>query len=133
MKIGYDFHGVIEAYPKIFQPKLELLNQEFEIYIISGPPSQQLKQELEDCGYYLGMHYHSALSVVDWLKNHNVPMDQHTNGSWYCADEIWWKSKAMICEEYGIDMLYDDKLEYAEHMTGGTLFLHLQPMGFIPK
>lgn len=127
MKIAYDFHGVIETYPGIFKPMLETLNQQHELFIISGPPIQQLKRELEATGYYMGIHYQEAISVVDWLKEQQVPMDQYADGSWYCDKHIWWGSKAAICEAYEIDVLYDDKLEYGKHIKGDKpLFLHLR-------
>ncbi len=126
MKIAFDFHGVIEAYPEKFQKLLISLKVENEIIILSGPPYDQIKEELWKSGYYRHIHFEHIISVVDWIKKQGVDMYQHEDGSWYCSDSIWWSSKARICEQYDIEMLFDDKVEYKEHIINDTLFIHVK-------
>ncbi len=116
MEIAFDFHGVLEKYPSKFRPFLASLRIINTITILSGPTYKQIEKELTSKGYQLHKHYDEIISVVDWLKSKNVKMNQHENGNWYCEDEIWWASKAKICEEYGIEMLFDDKLEYKKYI-----------------
>ncbi len=125
MNIGFDFHGVLEKYPKKFMALMKSLKQDNFIFVISGPPLLQVLEELNSTGYNQVQHFDFVISVVDWLKENDVIMYQHANDSWYCDDEIWWSSKAKICKEHSIDILYDDKLEYNKTMED-TLFLHVQ-------
>jgi len=127
MKIAFDFHGVLETYPEQMKSLILALKGAHRIVVLSGPPSGILRLELESCGYVEGFHYSQALSVVDWLKAKGTSMHQHENGSWYCDDDIWWSSKARICEEQDIDILFDDTLKYKEHIKNGKpLFLHIK-------
>ena len=115
MKIAFDYHGVLEKYPKRF--KNLLINIDCKRVILSGPSFDQIYEEITKMGYYLYTHYDKIISVVDWIKKSGVEMSQHENGSWYCDnDETWWGSKARICEENNIDMLFDDSVQYKQHI-----------------
>ena len=127
MRIAFDFHGVLDKYPQVFKPILEsLVINKHEIFILSGPPKTQIIEELEDAKYVSGIHFTGIISVVDYLKVMEVPMYQKDNGNWYCNDLDWWSSKAGICNEYCIEVMYDDKLQYKEHIKGNNpIFLHV--------
>lgn len=127
MKIAFDFHGVLESYPDKFKPLLKSLRSGNEVIILSGPPYDQIKGELSAAGYYLFEHYDEIISVVDWIKSKNIKMKQHQDGSWYCSDGIWWSSKALICEQFNIEILFDDKIEYDNYINEEkTLFMHVK-------
>jgi hypothetical protein len=127
LKIAYDFHGVLEAYPEVLKSMLEALNEFHDVYVLSGPPIQQIYTELRKAGYERDVHFEKAISVVDWIKEQGHEMYQYENESWYCDDEIWWSSKAKICEDRSIHVLYDDKLEYKKYMDQSkTLFIHIK-------
>ena len=97
------------------------------IIIVSGPPLKQIQDELTKHGYYQDQHYKSIISVVDWIKEQGIKMHLNEKGSWYCEDEIWWSSKARICMENNIKMLFDDKLEYEKYIIGNDpLFVHIK-------
>jgi len=125
-KIAFDFHGVLETYPEIFKYILMPMRMENYIYVLSGPPLKQIHQELQQKGYMLGVHYDHIISVVDWVKEQGIPMYQHENRSWCCDDYNWWSSKAKICREYGIKVLFDDSIQYSEHIVDNDpLFIHI--------
>lgn len=127
MKIAFDFHGVLEEYPDKLKSILRPLRIDHIIIVLSGPPLEQIYAELAKSGYHQGYHYDYAISVVDWIKARGVDMKLNEQGSWYCDDEIWWASKAEICKEQHIELLFDDKLEYKEHIVGNNpLFLHIK-------
>ncbi len=127
MEIAFDFHGVLEKYPDKFRSLLASLNTINTVIILSGPPYQQISDELTASGYRKYKHYDRIISVVDWLKSKKIKMTQHRDGSWYCGDKDWWSSKAKICAENKIDMLFDDKLKYSEYITDeNLLFMHVK-------
>lgn len=126
MKIAFDFHGVLEAYPDKFKVILESLMQDNEIIILSGPPYEQIVEELNLSGYFSTRHFDAIISVVDWIKLEGIEMKQHEDKSWYCSDKDWWSSKGNICKQYNIEMLFDDQTEYKEYMDNKTLFIHVK-------
>ena len=129
-KIAFDFHGVMDTFPSKFKPLMQSLHESFgrnEIIVLSGPPLEQIKRELAEAGYRLCVHYGTIISVVDFLKDSGVEMKEKENGDFYCDDDIWWKSKGIICNQQGISMLFDDKLEYKENIKSDTpLFIHVK-------
>lgn len=128
MRIAFDFHGVLQAYPEKFKKILADLTTNHRIYIISGPPLEEIEEQLELTGYEQGYHYDYIISVVDWLKDQGVEMKLNQQGSYYCKQRYWWESKGLICEAEEIDMLFDDSILYKEYMKEDcpTLFLHIQ-------
>lgn len=127
MKIAFDFHGVLQTYPDRLKSILRPLRIDHTLIVLSGPPLSQIYKELTQSGYHRGYHYDYALSVVDWLKDKGVQMELNEHGSWYCDDEKWWSAKAEICKEHGIDILFDDKLEYKKYIEDNNpLFIHIQ-------
>lgn len=135
MKYAFDFHGTINKYPDTFKKLMKFLMQESSIenpieenliYILSGPPKNQIIKELTKAGFIKNIHYDIVASVVDWLKSSGAKMRQDKKGDWWTDDETWWKSKRRICKEYGIDILFDDKLQYKKGMDQNkTLFFHV--------
>jgi len=127
MKIAFDFHGVLETYPDHFKVILRLLMKEHTIIVLSGPPLNQILDELEKSGYEKGRHYDQVISVVDWIKDQGIEMYLNKQGSWYCSDDKWWSSKARICEQEMIEMLFDDSIQYKEYIKDNNpLFLHIK-------
>lgn len=127
MKIAFDFHGVLESYPDKLKSILKTLKIDHTIIVLSGPPLGQIYDELSKAGYYQGYHYDYAISVVDWIKDQGIEMWLNERDSWYCDDEIWWSSKAKICIEHNIGMMFDDNLRYKEYITNNNpLFLHIE-------
>jgi len=127
MKFAFDIHGTIGSFPLIFKPIMSTyVTAGIKVCIISGPPEEQLKNELYDLGYFEGIHYNDGIySVVDFLKTQtNIEMDQHENGSWYCEDHIWWNSKGLMCDIFNIDLITDNDIRYNANMPSKTTFVH---------
>lgn len=123
MKIAFDVHGVLDrdALLRSFVNSLTK-NPDLEIFIISGPPSEQISSELVNLEIYTtGLK--KIISVVDFLTDKGIKMRQDENGNWWCDDIEWWASKAEICKQYGIDIIFDDKIEYATFMPYNTRFI----------
>lgn len=122
MRLAFDVHDTLDA-DEVIRDFVSLLsyNADFEIFIISGPPTEQIKKELLHLG--INIEKVQIISVVDFLKSKGVSMWRGTNGTWWCDEEIWWKSKGLICQEYSIDMIFDDKIEYSYNMPPTTKFI----------
>ncbi len=120
MIIGIDLHGVIDDDPIWFRDQLEGIlamptGDYGDVYIISGPPKEDIRKELEKHKLYQGIHFDEIFSVVDHLKEKGAEMWQDDRDRWWSHDEEWWKAKAEICEKHKVDMMIDDKKEWAPY------------------
>ena len=123
MRIAFDIHGTLDDDPLFVLKEIfnSMLICDHEIFIISGPPMEQIKGEIRD----LGILENSVqiVSIVGWLQMQQIPMKQDSNGNWWCDEETWWNSKGDICRELGIDAIFDDKIEYKANMPETTQFI----------
>lgn len=126
MRIGIDVHGVIDTDPERFKrmmkgfrkPLTHFENMKLElppsnkVIVVSGPPADQICQELNDLGLRKDEHFDEVVSVVDFLKERNAKMWLDEKGTWWTDDRTWWSSKGRICKAKGIDVLIDDQIRY---------------------
>lgn len=113
MKIGLDLHGVIDDDPDMFKKVMTLMHlQDREVYIVSGPPKEDIIAELNELGFEKGVHYEEVYSIVDFLKESGVRMWQDERGRWWSNDEDWLSSKAKICDSLSLEYMLDDKEMY---------------------
>ncbi len=115
MKIAFDVHGVIDAYPEIIYPMIKLLQKMGnEICIVSGPSKLLLFKELEKIKFYdiIKNHEVEIYSVVDFLIDSGVKMWKDDKGNPWANEEDWWDSKAKICQKHEIDFIIDDSEKY---------------------
>jgi len=121
MRIAFDIHGTLDK-SYTLRNFVRLLNSgpDHQIFIISGPPHEQIAEELVQLGIVVDKY--QILSVVDYLKNRGTEMWLDENG-WWCDEGIWWESKGLICRDYHIEMIYDDKIRYNQHMPNFTKFV----------
>ena len=124
MKYAFDFHGVAQKYPQIFKPMMdELIQLGHIVSILSGPTRHQIEWELQTAGYQRDVHYNHILSVVDWLhyqkqyRDAQFDMWKDEKGTWWTDPATWWSSKAKICQEFGIEVMYDDQEEYSKYIV----------------
>jgi len=115
--IGFDLHGILNKYPDILKPLLKMLSKRNVVVVISGPPEDTVIKELSKLGFKQSIHYDNVISVVDWLKEKGVTMWKDMDGNWWCDNINWWSSKAKICKEYCINILFDDSRRYGEYFT----------------
>ena len=122
-KIAFDIHGALDDDDD--QRLIGILNWALKkamVYIISGPPKNQIEKELVALG--IDCSNITVISVVDWLKDKGVKMWQDEKGNWWCSKEEWWASKGTICREHGIDLIFDDCYSYKKYMPKSTIFVH---------
>lgn len=134
MKIAFDLHGVLEKYPKQFKTIFGALKGlGMTVCVMSGPPRQQIFDELRKIGFFPTWDYiDHVYSIVDFLKEQSVEMWQDKDGNWWCDDVNWWSSKGNMCEKYKVNVLIDDRTEYFEYFPIGckTQFIHLDKCDF---
>lgn len=128
MKIAFDVHGTIKENPEIFKPLMVMLIKSgVQVYIISGPPNYQIRDELTELGYKENKHYSKIESVVDFLIfKTQTKMTQDENDNWWCDERIWWSAKGSICYAYNVDIIIDNELKYKKAMPPKTIFVHWQ-------
>lgn len=137
--IAFDLHGTYDSDKPMFNRLIaKYLRQEHvNVYIFSGSPVEDIKNDvvqsflsssvdddIVDLSYKL-----KFLSVVDECFKLGYPMQQrekmHPGGritmNWYIngPDEMWWPTKAMLCQMNKINFLVDDKPEYARYFGCG--------------
>lgn len=127
MKIAFDIHGTIDKNPEIFKLQMELMiDSGIEVFIISGPPEEQIRAELARLGYFESIHFQkdNVLSVVDYLRfNSILPMTQDEKGHWWCNDFHWWQTKGILCDNFKIDLIIDNEIRYKSNMPDITTFI----------
>ncbi len=123
LRIAFDIHGTLDNDPTFVLKKIfiAMLSRGHKIFIISGPPADQIRKELKALGILESSV--TIVSIVDWLTEKKVKMSLDSKGNWWCADLIWWSSKGNICRELSIDLIFDDKIEYAKNMPETTKFI----------
>jgi len=128
MNVAFDIHGTLDndedgMLRGIFDAFREPQWKGVKVFIVSGAPKPEIEVELDK----LGIDYTdiTIVSVVDYLKRKGYYM-WNTPQGWFTHPDVWWKSKGMICEEYNIDMIFDDLIQYKEHMPETTKFVFWQ-------
>jgi hypothetical protein len=129
MKIAFDLHGVLDS-DLIIREFVNILttNSRFEIFVISGPPMKQISEELLKLELYTASI--KVVSIVDFLKYNGIEMWQDKKGNWWCSDKEWWQSKGLICKQFKIDLIFDDKIEYSKYMPEHTRFILWQKQNY---
>jgi hypothetical protein len=114
---AYDLHGTIDERPEDYKTLFKEIREEGnKVWIISGPPTPQVIEELKNLGLEHGIHYDEAIGVVSHLlhKKH-TPTKIAEDGSYFFEEEAWWSSKADICRDYNISSLVDNEIKYASY------------------
>ena len=123
LKVGIDFHGVIDTFPDEFKRlAYALVKDGAEVHVVTGP---QKDEEMEDALMRAGIRYTHYFSIVDHLIENGV-LVEWVGGQPFANRDQWDKAKAEYCEAQGIDFMIDDSPVYREtfHQIG-TTYLHL--------
>jgi len=131
IKIGVDLHGVIDDNVDLFKIISAMLLfgdlGNVEIYVISGPPKNEVLEELNKLRIYQGVHYTNIYTIVDFLKEQDVKMWLDYKNTWWASDKDWWRAKAKICEQLGIDLMIDDTKNYKKYFKETNIKFVLYP------
>lgn len=119
LKIGVDLHGVIDRNDIIFKMlSVAVRLSGVKIYIISGPPKEDVEKELRSLNIFKSIHYDEVHTIVDYLRTQPVEMWKDEKNTWWTADENWWSAKSAICKKLGITLMIDNTDKYKPYFKG---------------
>lgn len=108
LKIGLDYHGVIDLNPKYFAEFCTKAKQRnHDIYIITGGPKTLVDYNLKK-NHVL---YDMCFAVSDYYQAKNKII-QKTTGEFIVPDNLWNMAKADFCRRSHINIHIDDSLKY---------------------
>ena len=109
IRIGLDFHGVIDKYPEYFQAFNRLAEERgIEIYIITGGPKKVVETYLQEHKIV----YKETFAILDFYDEKGE-VEYFPNGEFKVPAELWNKAKGEFCARNKIDLHIDDSAEYA--------------------
>lgn len=114
MKLGLDFHGVLDENPLFTQMAKDHVRRGDEVHIITGEKdTPEFRAKLEAMGIqYTHLFsipsYHISIGTKVWYKDPDNP---------FMDEEVWNRTKAEYCERVGIDMHIDDSERYCRYFT----------------
>jgi len=119
MKLGLDFHGVIDKGPELFSVMSDLLvKNDHEVHIITGETiTNEFKLKIQN----FNIIYTHLFSIIDYHKSIGTLIRYEDNGPWIDED-LWNKTKAEYCERMKIDLHIDDSKVYGKYFTGKTKY-----------
>ena len=131
LKVGIDFHGVIDTFPEMFkQLAYALVKDGAEVHVVTG---QQKDEAIENTLLQAGIRYTHYFSIVDHLIERGVPVEW-VDGQPYANKDLWDSAKAEYCKAQGIDFMIDDSPVYREAFHNiNTTYLHLVNQPVIDK
>lgn len=121
MQIGLDVHRVIDTHPEIFKKLSHYWKVKgFTVHIITGQEWHKVGPEVDA----LGIHYDRHFSIVDHHVRMGTPTYTRSDspGIWMDAD-IWNRSKGDYAMSVGLDLHFDDNLEYAKHFPKSCTYI----------
>lgn len=111
MKIGLDYHGVLDKYPKFFKLFIEAMKaKEHIIYIITGARLVDFTQD----PLVRSITYDYFYSITDDFANTSLPHSLDTYGRIVFDDSLWNTAKALYCKKNDIDIMIDDSEIYGK-------------------
>lgn len=131
IRIGVDLHGTLDRDPVVIGAALlDARRGGVFVFVVSGPPRETIVAELAAIGLFRGVHYDDTGSIVDNLIGRGVDIRLEENG-WWTDDAHWWGAKGVICRESSIDVLIDDRVEYAAGLPEKTKFIFAKDVGTV--
>jgi hypothetical protein len=125
LRIGLDFHGVIDDDPEYFSNlSTSTIRNGGEVHVLTGTKdSDGLRKRLEE----LGIAYTNVFSISSHHESIGTKVWEDDRGPWMDAD-VWNRSKAEYCKEHGIQIHFDDSGEYGKHFDPGTVYIKYPDM-----
>lgn len=112
MRIGLDYHGVIDKYPKFFKLFIEAMKaKEHSIYIITGARLEDFKQD----PLVRGITYDYFYSITDDFLTTALPHAIDDKGHVAFDSILWDSAKAIYSDKNKIDIMLDDSDIYGKY------------------
>ena len=118
MKIGIDFHGVLNSDPFFKEMGRLFVEAGHEVHIITGARwTAKTRIDFLNIGIIKGIHYTHFISISDLLIDRGEKVHwQDADNPWF-DEKIWNKEKAKYCKENNITIHFDDSKEYGKYFS----------------
>lgn len=116
LKIGLDLHGVIDRNPQLFSDLTHKFANDF--FIITGEEiTKKLFKEIDS--YRIHYKQENVFSITSFHKHLGTPMTylNHDPTQPHIDDEIWNRTKSVICKFLKLDYMIDDSKVYGKYFT----------------
>lgn len=124
LKIGLDFHGVINNRPEFFSRfTAAAIRKGYEIHVITGGPLHVVKELLDKWG----VRYTRIFAILDFYDARGE-VTYFENGEYKIPDKLWDTAKAEYCMVNGINMHIDDSSKYVKWFS--TPYCHYDNKDF---
>lgn len=111
LKIGIDYHGVIDQNPQYFRElACELIRRGHEVHIITGGPCEAITQALKKMKFC----YTRSFAILDHYEGQGI-VQYGSDGGFHIEDELWDSAKAKYCKARNIDLHIDDSQTYLKY------------------
>ena len=98
-----------------------------EVYIITGEP----RNTAEPTVHGAGVEFDRFFSIVDYHIENNTPsLRQDDKGHYWVDRHEWLATKGKIAEEVGLDIHFDDQIEYFEYFPKSCSLIYVPKIGF---
>jgi hypothetical protein len=114
LKIGIDIHGTANLFPKFFIELAKLFIQAgHEIHIVTGSRQLEIEEDIKK----LGLPYTHFFSMTDYHESIGTEMVYGTKKNPWMDEKLWRKTKGDYAKKVGLDMMFENQPEYAEHFS----------------
>ena len=108
LKIGLDYHGVIDTNVKYFADFCTKAKQRNHlVYVVTGGPKVKVDYNLQKNK----IPYDMSFAISDYYQAMNKVI-QVNDGKFMIPDNLWNMAKAEFCRRSGINIHIDDSLKY---------------------
>ena len=111
MKLGIDFHGVLNTYPSFCHLTHLFCKHGHEVHIMTG---NRITPEFEKELVELGVHWTHLFSITDYHAEKGVDIVNDSKGNPWLPSKLWNPTKAVYAEKMGIDFIIDDSEVYGK-------------------
>ena len=113
MKIGLDYHGVLDKHPDFFSNLTTSIAENAEIHIVTGAKKVDFMKDSKMTGIFYSHFY----SITDEFLKHKIPYNIDEKGNPSFDKTLWDSAKAMYCASHKIDIMIDDSKIYGKFFT----------------
>jgi hypothetical protein len=112
MKIGFDFHDVLDKHELFRVLANFLVDSGHEVHILTGEErNSALQKKIKD----LGIKWTKIFSITSYHKKKGTPIRYDKNGKPWMNKKLWDRTKADYCKTHKIDLHIDNSVTYGKY------------------
>ncbi|MBR1605052.1 MAG: hypothetical protein IJ660_02960 [Alphaproteobacteria bacterium] len=113
LKIGLDYHGVINNQPQYFKAFCdEAFRRGHRIYILTGGPKHRIIRKLKADK----IRYTAIFAIIDYYRA-KQQIACLSCGDFYIEKRLWNTAKSAFCYQHGLNIQIDDSNIYGRYFT----------------